>query len=114
MRTRQAPFTVNSSPPLHVTDCCIWTRPAPPGAPEHATPQRTEESREHAYGHYQHGAGRDRAVVQKCLREVVKTVVRTLDAPLNSVRVLVNEVDPELWTVGTTLKSEERTDNPTP
>ena len=55
-------------------------------------------------------AGRDRAVVQECLREVAKT----LDAPLNSVRVLVNEVDPELWTVGTTLKSEERTDNPTP
>ena len=59
-------------------------------------------------------AGRDRAVVQECLREVAKTVARTLDAPLNSVRVLVNEVDPELWTVGTTLKSEERTDNPTP
>ena len=59
-------------------------------------------------------AGRDRAVVQECLREVAKTVASTLDAPLNSVRVLVNEVDPELWTVGTTFKSEERTDNPTP
>lgn len=59
-------------------------------------------------------AGRDRTVVQECLREVAKTVSRTLDAPLNSVRVLVNEVDPELWTVGTTLKSEERTDDPAP
>lgn len=52
-------------------------------------------------------AGRDRAAVQDCLREVATAVSRTLGAPLNSVRVLVNEVDPELWTVGTTLKSEE-------
>jgi len=52
--------------------------------------------------------GRDRAAVQGCLREVAKTVPRALDAPLNSVRVLVNEVDPELWNVGTTLKSEQR------
>ncbi|WP_298590852.1 tautomerase family protein [uncultured Kocuria sp.] len=58
-------------------------------------------------------AGRDRAIVQDCLREVAKTVSRTLDAPLSSVRVLVNEVDPELWTVGTTLKSEERPSGPT-
>ncbi|MEX5237580.1 tautomerase family protein [Kocuria arenosa] len=59
-------------------------------------------------------AGRDRAMVQDCLREVAKTVSRTLDAPLSSVRVLVNEVDPDLWTVGTTLKSEEHRSTPTP
>ncbi|MEX5254732.1 tautomerase family protein [Kocuria arenosa] len=59
-------------------------------------------------------AGRDRAIVQDCLREVARTVSRTLDAPLSSVRVLVNEVDPELWTVGTTLKSEEHPATPTP
>lgn len=53
-------------------------------------------------------AGRDRSVVQECLREVAETVSRTLDAPLSSVRVLANEVASELWTVGTTLKSEER------
>ncbi|WIG17316.1 tautomerase family protein [Kocuria rosea] len=57
-------------------------------------------------------AGRDRAVVQECLREVARTVSRTLDAPLSSVRVLVNEVDPELWTVGTTLKSDDRPSDP--
>jgi 4-oxalocrotonate tautomerase family enzyme len=57
-------------------------------------------------------AGRDRAVVQDCLREVARTVSRTLDAPLSSVRVLVNEVDPELWTVGATLKSDERPSAP--
>ncbi|WP_426120205.1 tautomerase family protein [Kocuria sp. LHG3120] len=57
-------------------------------------------------------AGRDRAVVQDCLREVARTVSRTLDAPLSSVRVLVNEVDPELWTVGTTLKSDDRPSGP--
>ncbi len=59
-------------------------------------------------------AGRDRSVVQDCLREVAKTVSRTLNAPLSSVRVLVNEVDPELWTVGTTLKCEEGPSTPTP
>ena len=57
-------------------------------------------------------AGRDRAMVQDCLREVARTVSRTLDAPLSSVRVLVNEVDPELWTVGTTLKSDDRPSDP--
>lgn len=59
-------------------------------------------------------AGRDREMVQECLREVAKTISRTLNAPLSSVRVLVNEVDPELWTVGTTLKSEEHSPAPTP
>jgi 4-oxalocrotonate tautomerase len=50
--------------------------------------------------------GRDRSVVQECLREVAKTVSRTLDVPVSSVRVLANEIDPELWAVGTALKSE--------
>ena len=59
-------------------------------------------------------AGRDRTVVQECLREVAKTISRTLNTPLNSVRVLVNEVDPQLWTVGTTLKSEERSTDAAP
>jgi 4-oxalocrotonate tautomerase family enzyme len=59
-------------------------------------------------------AGRDRSAVQECLREVAQAVSRTLEAPLSSVRVLVNEVDPELWTVGTTLKSEERASGHTP
>jgi 4-oxalocrotonate tautomerase family enzyme len=59
-------------------------------------------------------AGRDRTKVQDCLRQVAETVSRTLDAPLNSVRVLANEVDPQLWTVGTTLKSEERSTDAAP
>ncbi|MFW3385337.1 UNVERIFIED_CONTAM: tautomerase family protein [Kocuria sp. CPCC 205274] len=53
-------------------------------------------------------AGRDRAAVQECLRQVAEAVSRTLDAPLSSIRVLANEIDPELWIVGTTLKSEGR------
>jgi 4-oxalocrotonate tautomerase family enzyme len=57
-------------------------------------------------------AGRDRSMVQECLREVAKTISRTLDAPLSSVRVVANEVDPELWTVGSTLKSEENPSTP--
>jgi 4-oxalocrotonate tautomerase family enzyme len=59
-------------------------------------------------------AGRDRAKIQDCLRQVAETVSRTLDAPLTSVRVMVNEVDPELWTVGTTLKSEDPPTNAVP
>ncbi|MFI7483400.1 tautomerase family protein [Kocuria sp. M1R5S2] len=58
--------------------------------------------------------GRDRARVQECLREVAKTVSRTLDISLSSVRVLANKVDSELWTVGTTLKSEDLLSRPTP
>jgi 4-oxalocrotonate tautomerase len=59
-------------------------------------------------------AGRDRAKIQDCLRKVAQAVSRTLEAPLSSVRVLVNEVDPKLWSVGTTLKSEEHAADPTP
>ncbi|GAB3276399.1 hypothetical protein GCM10027449_15680 [Sinomonas notoginsengisoli] len=59
-------------------------------------------------------AGRDRGAVQDCLREVAKAVSSTLDVPLASVRVLANEVDPELWAVGTTLKSEGTSPLPAP
>ena len=52
--------------------------------------------------------GRDKAVLIRLVEEVSQVVASTLDTPIDRVRVLVNEVDPELWTVGTTLKSEER------
>ncbi|QCU77209.1 4-oxalocrotonate tautomerase [Citricoccus sp. SGAir0253] len=52
-------------------------------------------------------AGRDRETVQECLRQVAETVARTLDAPLSSVRVVAQEVDPGLWCVGGVLKSEQ-------
>ncbi|WP_081651577.1 tautomerase family protein [Cupriavidus sp. WS] len=51
-------------------------------------------------------AGRPEEDVQHCIREVARTVSRTLHAPLSSVRVMVNEVPPTRFAVGDTLKSE--------
>lgn len=50
--------------------------------------------------------GRDREALQTCIKQVAQTVADTLDAPLDSIRVHVSEVAPELFAVGTTLKSE--------
>ncbi|QEE60248.1 4-oxalocrotonate tautomerase [Salinibacterium sp. dk2585] len=52
--------------------------------------------------------GRDRAVVQNCIKQVAQAVADTLDAPLDSIRVAVTECEPELFAVGATLKSETK------
>lgn len=52
--------------------------------------------------------GRDLEVVQNCIKQVAQTVADTLDAPLESIRVSVTECEPELFAVGTTLKSEAK------
>ncbi|MBB3342865.1 tautomerase family protein [Luteimonas sp. RC10] len=54
--------------------------------------------------------GRDTARVERCIREVARVASETLDAPLASIRVMVNEVPANRFAVGTTLKS----DPPTP
>ncbi|SFO03601.1 fumarylacetoacetate hydrolase family protein [Mycetocola miduiensis] len=56
--------------------------------------------------------GRDRQSVARCIREVAQTVATTLDAPLTSVRVMVSEIEPDLFAVGTTLKSDPVTTPP--
>jgi 2-oxo-3-hexenedioate decarboxylase len=50
--------------------------------------------------------GRDRDKVTQCIKNVAQTIATTLDAPLASVRVMVNEIEPDHFAVGTTLKSE--------
>ena len=50
--------------------------------------------------------GRSDAVVEHCVREVARAVSRTLDAPLDAVRVYVTEVMPNRWAIGDTLKSD--------
>jgi 4-oxalocrotonate tautomerase len=44
--------------------------------------------------------GRDRALLVRLLEEVSRTVAETLDTPIDRVRVVVNEVEPDLWGIG--------------
>jgi len=53
--------------------------------------------------------GREREKVKDCIRQVARTVSETLDALLHTVRVMVNEVDPNHFAVGDTLKSDTDT-----
>jgi 4-oxalocrotonate tautomerase family enzyme len=50
--------------------------------------------------------GRDDQIVSECVREVARTVSRTLDAPLSSVRVYVNAVQPQFFAVGDVTKAD--------
>lgn len=52
--------------------------------------------------------GRDDEVVENFIREVARTAARELDAPLSSVRVMVNQVPPNHFSVGDQLKSDPR------
>ncbi|KAB7623680.1 tautomerase family protein [Alkalilimnicola sp. S0819] len=52
--------------------------------------------------------GRDEAKVQQCIKEVAQVVNRTLEAPMQSIRVWVNEVPPGRFAVGDQLKSEKK------
>jgi 4-oxalocrotonate tautomerase len=44
--------------------------------------------------------GRDRAMLTELMAEVTVTAARVLDTPVERVRVLINEVDPDLWGIG--------------
>ena len=44
--------------------------------------------------------GRDKAVLIRLVEEVSRVVADTLDTPIDRVRVLVSEVDPDLWGIG--------------
>lgn len=44
--------------------------------------------------------GRDKAVLMRLVQEVSQVVAGTLDTPIERVRVLVSEVDPDLWGIG--------------
>ena len=50
--------------------------------------------------------GREPEVVEQCIRNVAKTVHESLGAPLSAIRVYVNEVPKNYYSVGDKLKSE--------
>ena len=50
--------------------------------------------------------GRDPARVKECVKEVARTVHRTLGAPLSTIRVVVNQVPPAFWAVGDETKDD--------
>lgn len=50
--------------------------------------------------------GRDTEMVETCMRDVAITVQKSLDIPLESIRVIVNEVPKNRFSVGVQLKSE--------
>lgn len=50
--------------------------------------------------------GKDQEKIEKCIRNVARTVHESLGVPLPSIRVIVNEVPKNHFAVGDTLKSE--------
>ncbi len=50
--------------------------------------------------------GRDDEVVQTFIRKVAEVAHETLSAPMDSIRVMVNEVPPTRFSVGSKLRSD--------
>lgn len=50
--------------------------------------------------------GRDEEKIQQCMRAVARTISEHLEAPIESVRVMVHEVPPTRFAVGERLKSD--------
>lgn len=50
--------------------------------------------------------GREGDLVSECARQVAQTVHRCLGAPLDTIRVLVNEVPATHWVVGDRTRAE--------
>lgn len=51
--------------------------------------------------------GRESEVIEKCIKEVANTVHKELDTPLSTIRVFVNEIPKNRFSVGDKLKSED-------
>lgn len=51
--------------------------------------------------------GRNDETIEQCMRDVAITVQKSLDIPLESIRVVVNEVPKNRFSVGDKLKSED-------
>ncbi|HEY0333306.1 MAG TPA: tautomerase family protein [Stenotrophomonas sp.] len=56
--------------------------------------------------------GRDEKKVQEFIREVARAAHQQLDAPMHTIRVMVNEVPPQRFSVGDVLKSDPPTGGP--
>lgn len=52
--------------------------------------------------------GRDNIRVERCIREVARTVSETLGVPIDTVRVIADEVPPNRFAVGNCLKSDRK------
>ncbi|MGQ0617451.1 MAG: tautomerase family protein [Acidimicrobiia bacterium] len=52
--------------------------------------------------------GRDPDLLRKLMGNLTNTVVETLDAPIESVRVVLREVPPENWCAGGVTIAERR------
>ncbi|MHA2787705.1 tautomerase family protein [Corynebacterium sp. S7] len=50
--------------------------------------------------------GREDEVVENFIRAVARTASETLDTPLSTIRVMVNQVPPNRFAVGDKLKSD--------
>lgn len=50
--------------------------------------------------------GRDNELIENCIRNVARTVSESLKAPIETVRVLVNELPQNRFAVGDRLKSD--------
>lgn len=50
--------------------------------------------------------GRDPEAIKTCMREVARAVHRTLDAPLETIRVLVTQIPASQWGVGEYTREE--------
>jgi 4-oxalocrotonate tautomerase len=50
--------------------------------------------------------GRDEAVVKKFAKAVARVAHEQLDAPLNSIRVVINEVPATHWLIGDETREE--------
>jgi 4-oxalocrotonate tautomerase len=50
--------------------------------------------------------GRDEEAIKYCIKEVARTVHRTLGAPLSTIRVVVQTVPPSHWGVGDETRDE--------
>jgi 4-oxalocrotonate tautomerase len=44
--------------------------------------------------------GRDKELLMRLIEEVSRVVAETLEVPIDRVRVVVAEVDPDLWGIG--------------
>lgn len=51
--------------------------------------------------------GRKSEVVEECIRNVARTVSESLNAPIETVRVMVNELPANRFAVGDKLKSDK-------
>ncbi|OKL35593.1 2-hydroxymuconate tautomerase [Domibacillus mangrovi] len=50
--------------------------------------------------------GREDEIIEQCMRDVARTVQKSLDIPLESIRIVVEEVPKNRFAVGDKLKSE--------